>query len=293
MKAATHLFLLLCLGGMSLTAAGQKLNGRLYNDQKNNNKWTAQYAPGPPKVIPINPPLPDAPEGKEWVPTFIDEFNGRKIDTKKWQILGDQKRKYGYWIKKNSTLDGKGNLVLKVDRQVNKDGKEEFHASGLQTRGIFEQAFGYYVCRYKMLRDNGTGYHCAFWLQSDGQGRVTDKGRDGTEIDIIEKFHHDDIIQHCLHWDGYGPEHERAKFSFPWPGIMDGFHTFAMKWTPKEYTFYVDGVETWRTKEGGVSQVPAFLRFTIEFSQGWNGDIHKAKLPDEFVVDYVRVYQAQ
>ena len=122
---------------------------------------------------------------------------------------------------------------------------------------------------------------------------MIDKGRNGTEIDIIEKFHHDDIIQHCLHWDGYGPKHERAKSSFPWPGIMDGFHIFAMKWTPEEYISYVDGIETWRTKEGGVSQVPAFLRFTIEFSQGWNGDIHKAKLPDEFAVDYVRVYQAR
>jgi len=39
--------------------------------------------------------------------------------------------------------------------------------------------------------------------------------------------------------------------------------------------------------------VLSYLRFTLEFSQGWNGDIHKAELPDDFVIDYVRVYQAK
>ena len=44
---------------------------------------------------------------------------------------------------------------------------------------------------------------------------------------------------------------------------------------------------------GSVSRVPGFLHFTIEFTQGWNGDLHKAKLPDGFVIDYVRVYLAR
>ena len=73
---------------------------------------------------------------------------------------------------------------------------------------------------------------------------------------------------------------------------MDGFHTYAVAWSPDEYVFYVDGVETWRTKAGGVSQVPAVLRFTIEFSEGWNGKIQEAKLPDHFIIDWVRVYKA-
>ena len=285
---------LLILGSVPALAEDKKPSGRLYADKEDKNKWTPIEVPGPPATIPVDVPLPPAPDGKSWKQTFVDEFDGESIDTKKWQILGDQKRKYGYWMKKNARLDGKGNLVLRMDKTTDeKTGETRFEGAGLQTRGIFEQAFGYYVTRYKMLRDNGTGYHCAFWLQSPGSVVVSEDGRNGTEIDIIEKFHHDDIIQHCLHWNGYGEEHERAKCSFPWPGIMDGFHTFALKWTPEEYVFYVDGVETWRTNAGGVSQVPAFLRFTLEFSQGWNGKIEEADLPDDFVVDYVRVYQAE
>jgi hypothetical protein len=51
----------------------------------------------------------------------------------------------------------------------------------------------------------------------------------------------------------------------------------------------VDGKEVWRTKEGGVCQVPLYLKLSTEIGE-WAGDIRKAKLPDDFVVDYVRVY---
>ena len=71
--------------------------------------------------------------------------------------------------------------------------------------------------------------------------------------------------------------------------MSEGFHTFGLHWTPEEYVFYVDGKETWRTSGGGVSQVPEFAKLTEEIGE-WGGDIKKARLPDQFVVDYVRVY---
>jgi len=52
----------------------------------------------------------------------------------------------------------------------------------------------------------------------------------------------------------------------------------------------VDGKEVWRTKAGGVSQVPEYLKLTEEIGE-WGGDITKAQLPDFFEVDYVRVYE--
>jgi hypothetical protein len=60
-------------------------------------------------------------------------------------------------------------------------------------------------------------------------------------------------------------------------------------WLPDEYVFYVDGKETWRTKAGGVCQVPQYMLLSDEIGS-WAGDITKAKLPDQFLVDYVRVY---
>ena len=65
-----------------------------------------------------------------------------------------------------------------------------------------------------------------------------------------------------------------------------------VSWMPEDYTFNVDGVQTWKTNAGGVSQVAASLGLKLEFSQGWNGDIAKAELPDQFIVDDVRVYRS-
>ena len=56
---------------------------------------------------------------------------------------------------------------------------------------------------------------------------------------------------------------------------------------PNEYVFYVDGKETWRTEAGGVCQVPLYIKLSDEIGD-WAGDIKKVKLPDEFLVDYVR-----
>ena len=70
---------------------------------------------------------------------------------------------------------------------------------------------------------------------------------------------------------------------------MQGFHDYSLLWTPTEYVFYIDGKETWRTKAGGVCQVPLYIKLSDEVGD-WAGDIKKVKLPDEFLVDHVRVY---
>ncbi len=99
----------------------------------------------------------------------------------------------------------------------------------------------------------------------------------------------DDRINYALHWDGYGKEHKSKGQVSKVPGVMEGFHTFSLLWMPDEYVFYVDGRETWRTKAGGVCQVPLYIKLSDEFGN-WAGDVKRAKLPDEFLVDYVRVY---
>jgi hypothetical protein len=62
-----------------------------------------------------------------------------------------------------------------------------------------------------------------------------------------------------------------------------------LEWKSNEYIFYVDGQETWRTSAGGMCQVPLYIKLSDETGD-WAGDIAKAKLPDRFLVDYLRVY---
>jgi len=228
------------------------------------------------------PPAP-VPDGKMWKLAWSDEFDGTQIDQSKWEIMGDWKRRDGFWVKEDSYLDGKGNLLLRTK----KDG-ERYTCGAVRTRGKFEHKFGYWVCRCKFPTKEG--HWPAFWLMTGGVSKIGDEGRDGTEIDIMEKPWREDKITQNLHWDGYGKEHKSAGTGqIAIPGISEGFHTFALHWTPEEYVFYVDGKETWRTSAGGVSQVPEYAKLTEEIGK-WGGDITKADLPDYFVVDYVRVY---
>jgi len=229
--------------------------------------------------------MPPAGEGKTWKLAWSDEFNGTKIDRSKWEILGDWKRRDAYWVKEDSYLDGKGNLIIRTK----KDG-DRYTSGAMRTRNRFEHKFGYWVCRCKFPEQ--VGHWPAFWLHAGSVGKVGNQGRDGTEIDIMEKPWLEDKITQNLHWDGYGAAHKNAGGkSSTIPGISEGFHTFGLHWKSDEYVFYVDGKETWRTNAGGVSQVPQYMKLTEEIGK-WGGDIKKAELPDYFVVDYVRVYDA-
>ena len=43
--------------------------------------------------------LPPLPAGKEWKLIWNDEFDGTKLDETKWNRLGDNVRKGGWWVK--------------------------------------------------------------------------------------------------------------------------------------------------------------------------------------------------
>lgn len=225
--------------------------------------------------------LPGAPAGKAWKLVWSDEFQGDKLDGAKWDVP-EYKRRDGYWSRKAISLDGKGHLVMSVLKEGDK-----YLDGCVRTRGKFEHAFGYYVARIQLQKQ--PGHWSAFWIMGDGVGRVGNQGRDGTEIDIMEKPWLDDRINYALHWDGYGKDHKSEAKLVRAPGVMEGWHTYGLWWKSDEYVFYLDGKEMWRTRAGGVCQVPQFIKLSDEIGK-WGGDIAKAKLPDQFLVDYVRVY---
>lgn len=226
--------------------------------------------------------LPPAPEGKTWKMVWHDEFDGTKLDETKWDIPPDDKRRDAHWMRKAIALDGKGHLVISTLKEGDK-----YIDGCVRTKGKFEHAFGYYVARIQLQKQ--PGHWSAFWLYNQSVNKVGDEGRGGTEIDIYEKPWLDDRVQQTLHWGGYGKDHKSAGNVMTVPGIMEGWHTFSLLWLPDEYVFYVDGKETWRTKAGGVCQVPLYIKLSDEVGK-WGGDIAKATLPDAFLVDYVRVY---
>jgi beta-glucanase (GH16 family) len=141
------------------------------------------------------------------------------------------------------------------------------------------------------------GWQSAFWLQAPhmadpdrGTATPDDTAHNGTEIDIFEYLaREDNLIHHCLHWNGYGKLHKRSPSTLKVPGLSEGFHTFGVEWRADGYTFFVDGKKTYETKDAP-SATPQYILVSGEVGP-WGGDITKAKLPDAVMFDYVRVYQ--
>lgn len=233
----------------------------------------------------ISPPsqLPAIGPEQEWRMTWNDEFDGATLDESKWERNGDSPRRDGFWIKDDAYLDGKGCLVLRT----RKDG-DRYTCGAVRTKGKFEHRYGFWEARCQFPKQQG--HWPAFWLMPrEGLKDAEVGGAAGAEIDIMEKAWLTEKVSHALHWDGYGVHHKSDAREVEQPGLNGGFHTFAVWWTPEEYVFYIDGRETWRTKGGGASQALSYIKLTEEIGP-WAGKITEAKLPDYFVVDYVRVY---
>lgn len=237
------------------------------------------------KLRPRIDELPPTATGQKWVKTFGDEFDGKALDETRW-VVREGKRHDAMRSARAVALDGQGALRMSIFQEG-----EAFLNSWVDTEGKFEQTYGFFSARMKMQKS--TGHWCAFWLQTPTTGRVDGSGKDGTEIDIMEKPWLNDEVNHALHWDGYGKDHQVSATRSVTPGIMEGWHTYSLLWTPTNYVFYIDDGEVWRSSAGGVCQVPAHLRLTDEAEMkdsSWAGNVKKAKLPDAWLVDYVRVY---
>ncbi len=218
---------------------------------------------------------------------FEDYFRGNAIDSSKWELCPEGPRQDigGRWADSEVSVHN-GNLWLRA--RIRQDGIPV--SGGIRSRGKFEQLRGYFECR--MMFPKTTGFWGAFWMMCGDVGKVDGSGVSGSELDIIESGECARRgVNHAIHWDGYGTEHKSTSHVIPnVPELYEGWHVYALEWTEKDYAFFIDGKETWRTIGGGVCEHPGYLKLTTEFGK-WAAPIVPEQLPDFCRVDWVRVWQ--
>jgi beta-glucanase (GH16 family) len=261
------------------------------------------------------------PGGKTWKLIWHDEFDGDTLDRSKWDYrLHLMHKRHKTFSDGGAVLDGKGNLLLTLQE---KDG--QFYSPHLQTGSNymdqpeetypgtifnwpigklhphrFVHKYGYYECRCKLPTQ--PGWWAAFWLQSPIIGSTLDPAFSGVEMDIMETFDEDgnisvnQFVTHNNHWNGYGPDGKRTGNSGnrELKETPDGFHVFGLDWSRDGLVYYIDGEVSWCVKEP-VSDCEQFVLLSTECMGYRNGDnpsedLLRAKLPDSFIVDYVRVF---
>lgn len=180
----------------------------------------------------------------------------------------------------------------------------------------FLKKYGYFECRCRLQKR--PGWWSAFWMQAPANGATTDPAFSGVEHDIMESFVPGKVIPAWFHYNGYGSEYRNFGSSRrPMKEIKncledvgtEDFHTYGMLWEPDGYTLYLDGKQRgFKVGTGpgeAVSHVPEFLLLTTEVkgcrssgavdstygsAKATPESYDAARANDEFVVDYVRVY---
>ncbi len=254
------------------------------------------------------------PDNKKWILVWQDEFDGVTLDRSKWdyRLYMMHQRHNTFSDEGTAVLDGNSNLRLEL---VEKDGM--FYTAQLQTgenymdrpgdtgygnftwpigkfkKPGFLHKYGYYEIRCKLQTQEG--WWSAFWLQSPIIGATADGETSGVEVDIMESFNRDGLVEHTNHWGGYGQDHGSVTSGkYQLTGTEDGYHHFGVDWSRDGYIFYIDGKESWRV-DRPVSDIEQFILISAEpWGYRWpdaRGEkLKEAVLPDAFIVDYVRVF---
>ena len=155
--------------------------------------------------------------------------------------------------------------------------------------------YGYIEASIKLPKGKGTWP--AFWMMP-----VNFKSwpADG-EIDIMEEVgYHPDYVSSSLHANAHDHSNNtQVTHEMKRAGAEGEFHTYAILWTAKNITTYVDGkVQLSYDNRGlGRDDWPYDDPFYVIFNLAWGGDwggsqgVDESALPCTMEVDYIRVFQ--
>lgn len=247
---------------------------------------------------------------------FSDEFDGTTLDLSKWTpLVGDGtaqgipgwgNNELQYYQPDNATVSG-GFLTITAREEF--VGGRDYTSSRLITENKADFTYGRMEMRAKM--PIGQGLWPAFWMFfTDPSGSVPALGEYGGwaasgEIDIMEYLGNaPEEIFGTIHFGQPFPGNQFDSEFFPNPtniNFNDDFHTFAIEWEPGEIRWYVDN-ELYATKNtwwsnGGNYPAPFDQDFHLLLNLAVGGNLPgnpdaTTVFPQEFVIDYVRVYES-
>lgn len=120
------------------------------------------------------------------------------------------------------------------------------------------------------------------------------------EIDLMEHVgHHPEHIHFSLHSrTNYHHIGNQPTLALDVPGILDGFHEFAMDWTDEFFIFYIDQKEIVRfNKKDYLGKAdwpfdhPFYLILNLALGGTWGGPIDDQIFPMTMAFKYIKVYE--
>lgn len=225
-----------------------------------------------------------------------ENFDGKALNESAWNYeLGNGCPNNCGWGNNESQVYTKdnhkllnGNLVITVKKD-----SDSYTSTRITTAGKKEFKYGYIEARAKL--PVGQGIWPVFWMLGSNIKQVG--WPMAGEIDILEyvgKEKHQ--VYTSLHTkDSHGNTVNTKKTEFK--NIEEGYHTYAINWTKDKIEFFVDDKPVYTfAPENKTTEVWPFNQpfyFIINTAVGGNfggPEVDDKIFPQEFIVDYVRVY---
>ena len=249
------------------------------------------------------------PESKnDWKLVWHDEFDGKRLDTGKWNVLIRETSKHNelqYYVPDEVYVE---NGLLRIRSRERNYGSKEYTSGRLDTKGKFAPVYGRFEIRARL--PEGQGLWPAHWLYPQDRDWLMEKamedavanGRERlipeerpwyTEIDIMEFLGHETGVLYGTHhycsFDG-----TRKSSSGKWIDTVDysaGFHIYALEWEPDSIRWYIDG-HLFHSTTDGVPHKPHYLILNTAVGGSWPGNPDSTTtFPQYHDIDYVRIYQ--
>jgi beta-glucanase (GH16 family) len=232
---------------------------------------------------------------------WADEFEAEHYDYSIWTPLRVGKGYINhelqcYTSNRNNIFNRDGNLVLKLIKETSDDCP---YTSG-ELRTIENKYFLYGLVEARFRLPEGKGTWPAIWMMPK-YDRYGNWPRSG-EIDIFEWVGYDpfNLYGSALMAGATSGEHtERGTANIR--GSESEFHTIIFEWTPEYMKWYLDGTlfnDYYKSESKGETRLWPFdqefyLILNLAYGGDWGGvqGIDDRNLPQEFLIDYVRVYQ--
>lgn len=240
---------------------------------------------------------------QNWDITFQDEFDGDTVDFA---------NKWNKWHSENTLTesapensldcievkDGKLHLYTKKNEKYPATSSRPFKTGLLNSQPygdrFFSQQFGYFEICCK-VPSGGLDYWVAFWLYGETWP---------PEIDVFEFMSAEDKgtdhskgISMTTHWGSAGKKGMKKpaqlgrtlrKFFGASVNFDEHFHTYAIRWEWDYIEWYIDNIPVYRTRYN----IPD-NKMELIVNNGGTGSVEGKDLPKDFVVDYIRAYQAK
>ncbi|MEE9493926.1 MAG: glycoside hydrolase family 16 protein [Gammaproteobacteria bacterium] len=225
---------------------------------------------------------------KNWVPTFVDNFNGNALQQEKW-VVGRQNlsRRLSYYDK-DAIEVANGKLHMKMLN--NKPESDRPYITGaITSQGLFKQKYGYFEIRAKLPR--GNGFWPAFWL-------LPESGKWESEIDISEFIgNKPDTVHYAYHYGGR-LRNENTGQAHTLQDLSTAFNTFAVEWSPERINYLFNGKVMHSVDDKDVvanadSDMFMILNFALasQHTRFIANVDETTDLSAQFEIDYVRVFK--